>query len=120
MSEGALCTAAAAAAANSTAATSDAAAAASAAEAAPGNLSTPGLPQIAASALPSNQQQRRSDGAAPVAVTATVRDAAAKALPPAVLLYADGCTLAVSGAAQPLLLSGSMCNPPQRPLGRTQ
>lgn len=42
--------------------------------------------------------------------------AAHKTLPAAEVLYADGCTIAVSGTAQPILLSGSMCNPPLRPL----
>jgi len=47
--------------------------------------------------------------------------AAAAAAPPLELVYVSGCTLAVSraaaGAAHPVLVSGSMCNPPQRPLG---
>lgn len=55
--------------------------------------------------------------AAAVAAAQQGADAAARGAPPAELLYSDGCTLAVSGTAQPLLLSGSMCNPPQRPLG---
>lgn len=58
---------------------------------------------------------RRSRGAAAAAPAAIGQQEAAAA--GAELLCCDGCTLAVSGAAQPLLLSGSTCNPPLRPLG---
>lgn len=54
-------------------------------------------------------------------LTAGAPAAAAAAAPPLELVYANGCTLAVSrataGTAHPVLVSGSMCNPPQRPLG---
>jgi hypothetical protein len=56
-------------------------------------------------------------GGAAAAAPAVAGQQEAAAGRKAELLYSDGCTLAVSGAAQPLLLSGSMCNPPRRPLG---
>ena len=56
-------------------------------------------------------------GGAPTVVARAAAGKQEAAAAGAELLYCDGCTLAVSGAAQPLLLSGSMCNPPLRPLG---
>jgi hypothetical protein len=60
---------------------------------------------------------RRSRGVAATAAAPAAAGQQEAAAARAELLCCDGCTLAVSGAAQPLLLSGSMCNPPLRPLG---
>ena len=102
VSEGVLCTAA---------------AAAAAAAAAVGSDSAPSGSRPTASI--SRPSQRTSS------LTAAVRlphqtVSAAQQPAPLDAMYADGATLAVSGKAQSVLLSGSMCTPPLRPLGAIQ
>jgi hypothetical protein len=101
VSDGPLCTAVSAAAAVKASAASD-----TAGQEEPAGSMT----NSAAGSMP---RRSRDAVAATPAAAGQLEAAAAKAE----LLCCDGCTLAVSGTAQPLLLSGSMCNPPLRPLG---
>lgn len=74
-----------------------------------------------ASAAGAQPNLQRSGSGRHIAGSMPAAAAAVAPPPPSKLVYASGCTLAVSdaevGAAHPVLISGSMCNPPQRPLG---